>query len=59
MIHDGRFDAAERLELIERERVACSAWRRPSTAYRRASRASPVEHCAFMVAAGEALDPEP
>jgi len=59
LLHDARFDPAERLELLERERVAvlCMA----PTEYRViAKRASLRELPALrgMVAAGEALNPE-
>ncbi len=59
LLHDARFDPAERLELLERERVnvLCMA----PTEYRViAKRASlrPLEHLRCMVAAGEALNPE-
>ena len=59
LLHDARFDPAERLELLERERVSllCMA----PTEYRViAKRATlgPLEHLRGMVAAGEALNPE-
>jgi acyl-coenzyme A synthetase/AMP-(fatty) acid ligase len=59
MIHDGRFDPAERLELIERERVdvLCQA----PTEYRMlAKRAQlrPLPSVRRMVSAGEPLNPE-
>src|SRR5829696_9786181 len=59
LLHDARFDPAERLELLERERVnvLCMA----PTEYRViAKRARPrrFEHLRGMVAAGEALNPE-
>ncbi len=58
MIHDARFDPAERVELLQREEVAalCQA----PTEYRvMAAKASIPElpHLKTMVAAGEALDP--
>ncbi|HUA11217.1 MAG TPA: AMP-binding protein [Solirubrobacteraceae bacterium] len=58
LIHDGRFDPAERLAILERERVAalCMA----PTEYRMiAARASipPLPALRTMVAAGEALNP--
>ncbi len=59
LLHDARFDPAERLELLERERVnvLCMA----PTEYRViAKRATlrPLPHLRGMVAAGEALNPE-
>jgi acetyl-CoA synthetase len=59
LLHDARFDPFERLELLERERVAvlCMA----PTEYRViAKRATlrPLTHLRGAVAAGEALDPE-
>jgi acyl-coenzyme A synthetase/AMP-(fatty) acid ligase len=59
LLHDARFDPAERLELLERERVTvlCMA----PTEYRViAARASlrPLPGLRAMVAAGEALNPE-
>ena len=59
LLHDGRFDPHERLELLERERVnvLCMA----PTEYRViAKRASlrKLAHLRGMVAAGEALNPE-
>ena len=59
MIHDARFDPAERLELIERERVnvLCQA----PTEYRMlAKRAElrPLPSLRRMVSAGEPLNPE-
>jgi acyl-coenzyme A synthetase/AMP-(fatty) acid ligase len=59
LLHDARFDPAERLELLERERVnvLCMA----PTEYRViAKRATlrPLAHLRGMVAAGEALNPE-
>ena len=59
MIHDARFDPAERLELIERERVnvLCQA----PTEYRMlAKRAQlrPLPSVRRMVSAGEPLNPE-
>jgi len=59
LLHDARFDPAERVELLARERVnvLCMA----PTEYRViAKRASvhPLEHLRTMVAAGEALNPE-
>ena len=59
MIHDARFDPAERLELIERERVTSSARRRPSTG---CSPSAPSfarsPSLRRMVSAGEPLNPE-
>jgi acyl-coenzyme A synthetase/AMP-(fatty) acid ligase len=59
MIHDGRFDAAERLELIERERVdvLCQA---PTEFRMLAKRAQlrPLPSLRRMVSAGEPLNPE-
>jgi acyl-coenzyme A synthetase/AMP-(fatty) acid ligase len=59
LIHDGRFDPAERLELIEREGVSvlCQA----PTEYRMLARLSelrPLPQVRRMVSAGEALNPE-
>jgi acyl-coenzyme A synthetase/AMP-(fatty) acid ligase len=59
LLHDGRFDPAERLEIIERERVnvLCQA----PTEYRMiAKRAGvrPLPSMRRMVSAGEALNPE-
>jgi acyl-coenzyme A synthetase/AMP-(fatty) acid ligase len=59
LLHDGRFDPAERLEVIERERVnvLCQA----PTEYRMiAKRAGvrPLPSIRRMVSAGEALNPE-
>jgi acyl-coenzyme A synthetase/AMP-(fatty) acid ligase len=59
LLHDARFDPAERLELLERERVAvlCMA----PTEYRViAKRATlrPIASLRGLVAAGEALNPE-
>ncbi len=59
MIHDGRFDPAERLELIERERVnvLCQA----PTEYRMlatGARLRPPPALRRMVSAGEPLNPE-
>jgi acyl-coenzyme A synthetase/AMP-(fatty) acid ligase len=59
MIHDGRFDPAERLELIERERVnvLCQA----PTEYRmlaKRARLRPLPSVRRMVSAGEPLNPE-
>jgi acyl-coenzyme A synthetase/AMP-(fatty) acid ligase len=59
LLHDARFDPAERLELLERERVdvLCMA----PTEYRViAKRATllPLSHLRGAVAAGEALNPE-
>ncbi|MGO9487948.1 MAG: acyl-CoA synthetase [Solirubrobacteraceae bacterium] len=59
LLHDARFDPHERLELLERERVAvlCMA----PTEYRViAKRATlrPLQRLRGMVAAGEALNPE-
>jgi acyl-coenzyme A synthetase/AMP-(fatty) acid ligase len=59
MIHDGRFDPAERLELIERERVnvLCQA----PTEYRMLAKRTelrPVRGMKRMVSAGEALNAE-
>ena len=59
LLHDARFDPAERVELLARERVnvLCMA----PTEYRVVSKRSsvrPLEHLRTMVAAGEALNPE-
>jgi acetyl-CoA synthetase len=59
LICDGRFDAAERLELIERERVnvLCQA----PTEYRMLAKRTalrPLPDVRRMVSAGEALNPE-
>jgi acetyl-CoA synthetase len=59
MIVDGRFDAGERLDLIEREQVSvlCQA----PTEYRvlaRRSQLRPLPSIRRMVSAGEALNPE-
>jgi acetyl-CoA synthetase len=59
LLHDARFDPDERLELLERERVAvlCMA----PTEYRviaKRSRLRPLPHLRGLVAAGEALNPE-
>jgi len=59
MIHDGRFDPEERLELLDREpvNVLCMA----PTEYRvlvKRGRPRPVEGLRSAVAAGEALNPE-
>lgn len=59
LLHDARFDPHERLELLERERVAvlCMAPTEYRVIAKRASlRALP--HLRGMVAAGEALNPE-
>ena len=59
LLHDARFDPHERLELLERERVAvlCMA----PTEYRviaKRARLRAMPHLRGMVAAGEALNPE-
>jgi len=59
LLHDARFDPAERLELLARERVSvlCMA----PTEYRVIAKRTtlrPLEHLRAMVAAGEALNPE-
>jgi acyl-coenzyme A synthetase/AMP-(fatty) acid ligase len=59
LLHDGRFDSSERLELIERERVnvLCQA----PTEYRMIAKRTgvrPVPSIRRMVSAGEALNPE-
>ncbi len=59
LLHDARFDPAERLEILARERVAvlCMA----PTEYRVIAKRitlGPLEHLRGMVAAGEALNPE-
>ncbi|HYM54253.1 MAG TPA: AMP-binding protein [Solirubrobacteraceae bacterium] len=59
LLHDARFDPAERLELIERERVnvLCMA----PTEYRVIAKRTTLRglsHLRGMVAAGEALNPE-
>lgn len=58
LLHDARFDPAERLEIVERERVAvlCMA----PTEYRVIARRAalrPLPSIRGLVAAGEALDP--
>jgi acyl-coenzyme A synthetase/AMP-(fatty) acid ligase len=59
MLHEGRFDPAERLELVEREgvNVLCQA----PTEYRMLAKRTelrPVPSLRRMVSAGEALNPE-
>ena len=59
LLHDGRFDPDERLDLLERERVSvlCMA----PTEYRviaKRGRPRPIAGLRGLVAAGEALDPE-
>ncbi len=59
LIHEGRFDPAERLEIVERERVAtlCQA----PTEFRviaASGELRPLPHLRSMVAAGEALGSE-
>jgi acetyl-CoA synthetase len=59
LLHDGRFDPDERLDLLERERVAvlCMA----PTEYRviaQRGRPRPIAGLRGLVAAGEALDPD-
>jgi acyl-coenzyme A synthetase/AMP-(fatty) acid ligase len=59
LLHDGRFEPAERLELVERERVnvLCMA----PTEYRviaKRARLRPLPALRGLVAAGEALNPE-
>ena len=59
LLHDGRFDPDERLDLLERERVAvlCMA----PTEYRviaKRGRPRPIAGLRGLVAAGEALDPD-
>jgi acetyl-CoA synthetase len=59
LLHDGRFDPDERLDLLERERVAvlCMA----PTEYRviaKRGRPRPISGLRGLVAAGEALDPD-
>ena len=59
LMHDGRFDPVERLELIERERinVLCQA----PTEYRMIAKGAdvrPLPSIRRMVSAGEALNPE-
>jgi acetyl-CoA synthetase len=59
LLHDARFEPGERLELLERERVAvlCMA----PTEYRviaKRAELRPLAHLRTMVAAGEALNPE-
>ena len=59
LLHDGRFDPDERLDLLEREEVAvlCMA----PTEYRviaKRSRLAPLPALRGLVAAGEALNPE-
>lgn len=59
LLHDARFDPHERLELLERERVAvlCMAPTEYRVIAKRASLRS-LPHLRGMVAAGEALNPE-
>ena len=59
LLHDARFDPAERLDILDRERVAvlCMA----PTEYRviaKRARCAASPSCAALVAAGEALNPE-
>jgi acetyl-CoA synthetase len=59
LLHEGRFDPAERLEIIEREgvNVLCQA----PTEYRMLAKRTelrPIEGLRRMVSAGEALNPE-
>jgi acyl-coenzyme A synthetase/AMP-(fatty) acid ligase len=59
LLHDARFDAAERLAVVERERVnvLCMS----PTEYRLVAKRAPIRAPASLrrlVAAGEALDPE-
>jgi len=59
LLHDGRFDPAERLDLVERERVnvLCQA----PTEYRMIAKRTDVRPLPFVrraVSAGEALNPE-
>lgn len=59
VVHDGRFDPAERLDILARERVTllCMA----PTEYRliaKRAELSPIPHLRGLVAAGEALNPE-
>lgn len=59
LLHDARFDPAQRLEILERERVSvlCMA----PTEYRviaKRAEPRPVEGLRSLVAAGEALNPE-
>jgi len=59
LLHDGRFDPDERLDLLERERVSvlCMA----PTEYRviaKRGRPRPIAGLRGLVAAGEALDPD-
>ncbi len=58
LMHDARFDPGERLELVERERVAvlCMAPTEYRVIARRAS-PRPIAGLRGLVAAGEALDP--
>jgi acyl-coenzyme A synthetase/AMP-(fatty) acid ligase len=59
LLHDARFDPAERLELLARERVnvLCMAPTEYRVIAKRATLA-PLPHLRGMVAAGEALNPE-
>jgi len=59
LLHDARFDAAERLELLARERVnvLCMAPTEYRVIAKRAA-VGPLAHLRAMVAAGEALNPE-
>jgi acyl-coenzyme A synthetase/AMP-(fatty) acid ligase len=59
LLHDARFDAEERLEILEREKVdvLCMA----PTEYRVIAKRTtlrPIRHIRGLVAAGEALNPE-
>jgi acyl-coenzyme A synthetase/AMP-(fatty) acid ligase len=59
LIHDGRFDAAERLELLERERVSVLCM--SPTEYRAIAKRGelrPLPALRHAVAAGEPLNPE-
>ena len=59
LLHDARFDPAERLELLERERVSvlCMAPTEYRVIAKRATLGA-LPHLRGMVAAGEALNPE-
>jgi acetyl-CoA synthetase len=59
LLHDARFDPAERLEILGRERVSvlCMAPTEYRVIAKRAT-LSPLPHMRTLVAAGEALNPE-
>jgi acyl-coenzyme A synthetase/AMP-(fatty) acid ligase len=60
LLHDGRFDPAERVEILERERVnvLCMAPTEFRVIAKRATLPAPSQHLRGLVAAGEALNPE-